>query len=426
MSGRYLTLLFALTACALPAASVLAQPIGPDGSKTDNERLLPGLYPAAPEALSYQAPAEPVPPPFEFDWSIGLKGTITGSTTGGSFATSLTPQFTATHDGQRADIVIDGSAEVTRPWGNAGDQIELPALRLGVTGSGMIDSLTQVSGNIGIAVTQQSATTPGLSPLITAPPQVVTGSAGLGIERSFGRFNAALRGTVQRTNYGPTTRSDTGVTDNSHQNVWETDATLRVGYQLTPIFEVFSEGSVGRDMFDRAAPATGVRSDATSLALRGGISGSWNDGLLTASASVGVGRHIFDSASLGDVSTVLYDASVTYSPTETLNLSAALNSTITPAGADASGAARIAHTATASVNYTVNSWLRLRASADWGQSQLTGSGETERSHGAGAGADYLVNAHTALSADYGYDHRNNSATGLRDTHTVTLGVTLRR
>ena len=86
----------------------------------------------------------------------------------------------------------------------------------------------------------------------------------------------------------------------------------------------------------------------------------------------------------------------------------------------------MAHVASADLAYTVNSWLRLRASADWGYSWLEGSSETERSHGLGAGADYKVNSHTAVSADYGYVHRDNSASGLFDSHTVSLGVTVKR
>jgi hypothetical protein len=105
---------------------------------------------------------------------------------------------------------------------------------------------------------------------------------------------------------------------------------------------------------------------------------------------------------------------------------AALSTAIEPTGADANGTARIAHLAKANLDYTVNSWLRLRASADWGVSVLEGSGETEHRHGLGAGADYMVNAHTSLGADYAYGHRDNSTSGAADIHTLSVGVTIKR
>lgn len=416
MARRHLTLLTLLTAAAL-TGTALADPAPRD------DRLRPGVYPAAPVPEEFAVPAEPGHPPFDLDWSIGLKGTYTAANTGNSFVSTLNPRFTATHDGLRANVVIDGAAEIARPWDAQGD-VEVPSLRLGIAVTAPIDSTTTASANAAIALNQELRTAPGLDPVITLPPQVLSGTVGAGVDRSFGRFSLAARGTVDRTLYGPTTRRDTGVTDNSSQNLWELDSSLRVGFQATPIFEVFAETTLGRDYFDQ--PNTfGVRSDATDVALRGGVAGEWNS-VLSASASAGYGYHNFDDTSLGDVATQLYDASVTYRPDETISIAARLNTSIDPVGADARGTARVSNTARADVNYVVNSWLRLRASADWGYSVLTGSTETEQRHGAGAGADYKFNSRTALSADYGYYHRDSTVTGTVDSHTVSLGLTLQR
>lgn len=416
-----LTLLSVLLASVAPTSLALAQPLIIDETAYDDERLTPGIYPAAPVPEDFAVPSEPGHPPVELDWSIGLKGSYTSSSDGNGFVTTLNPGFTATHQGVRTDLVLDGSATLAR--GNDGN-LGATDLALELKASTMLDANTTLSGNARLGLSQDLPATPGLSPLITTPPQVLTGALGGGMDRRFGQFNLGLKGALERTIYGPTTRTDTGVTDNSDQNVWQGDATLRLGLQATPIFEVFGEASLGRDWFDHAG-AGGSKPDATSRALRAGISGNWN-GIFSASASMGVGQHDFDAAGLGDITTRLYDASITYSPDSTLNLTASLSTTVTPTGSDSSGTARVAHTALANVDYTVNSWLRLRASADWGRSLLEGSGETERSHGLGAGADYKVNARTAVSADYGYAHRDNSATGPFDSHTVSLGVTLKR
>lgn len=418
---RQLTLLTVLLASSAPAGLALADPLGPDEAKLDSERLTPGLYPAAPVPQAFAVPAEPGTPPVELDWSVGLKGSYTTSSAGDSFVTVLTPRVTATHQGVRTDLTATGSATLARQ----GDvSITASALSLDLDAQTRLDRDTTISGHAGLDLTQDLPGLPGSNPLVTTPPQVLTGAIDGAIERRFGRFNLGLEGSVARTLYGPTTRTDTGVTDNSSQNVWEGDTSLRLGLQATPILEVFGEASLGRDWFDHT-PTGGVSSNATSRALRAGIAGDWN-GVWSANASLGVGLHDFDNAGFNDITTRLYDASLTYTPDETLKLSATLETKVTPTGADTPGTARVAHVATADVDYTVNSWLRLRASADWGYSWLEGSNETERSHGLGAGADYKLNSHAIVSADYGYAHRDNSNSGVFDSHTVSLGVTIKR
>lgn len=421
MAFRNWTFLLVLASGLAPGSMVMAQVFEPDSLKLSEDRLQPGLYPAAP--LSEGA-AEPTHLPFHLDWSLGLKGSYTSSSTdGGSFLTTLNPAFSAVHDGRRVDLTVDGNAEIARTWNNDG-ALGLTGLRLGVSANSALNSTTRLTGNAALALSQPLPSTPDLSPDILKPPPALTGSAGLGIERSFGKVNLGLNGNIERTIYGETLRSDTGWTDNSSQNVWQADTSLRAGLQITPILEVFTEASLGRDVFD-AAGASGMKSDATSTALRGGIAGSWN-GVWSASASIGIGHHNFDDAGLNDITTRLYDASLTYSPDETMSLTASLSTSVEPTGADSAGSARVSHVASADLAYDVNAWLRLRASADWGHSVLEGTGETERRSGLGAGADYVLNAHTALSADYGYSRRDNSANGESDSHSVSLGVTIKR
>jgi hypothetical protein len=414
-----------LTVLAMVLASTsatLADPLGVEVVKLGDERLPSGLYPAAPIPEDFTLPSPSGQPPFEIDWSLGLRGSLTRATAGETFVTTLTPQFSATHDGRLADIVVEGDADISRS--NSGD-FSLSGLRLGLTGTAPIDSVTTIRGNASVDLSQELPGAFGLNPLVTVPPQIITGSVSAGIDRQFGKFNLGLRGDAARTLNGESTRSDTGVTDNSDQNLWEKDATLRLGLQATPIFEVFGEAGIGRDMFDAASTTLGVREDATSRTLRGGIAGNWND-VFSASASIGVGQRDFDDTGLADVTTELYDASISFRPDPTLNLSAQLSTTVEPSGADASGTARVDRSATASVDYTVNSWLRLRASAEWGQSELVGTAKTENRHGFGAGADYALNRHAALSADYGYNSRENSVTGVSEAHRVSLGITIRR
>lgn len=386
-----------------------------------NARLRPGVY-----------PAQPVPPEFAvgpetsetapLDWSVGLRGTYLNSNGTGSFVTHLTPRFSYTHAGGIATVVVDGSADIAKTGGQ--DMPTLTSGSLAISGSAPIDSVTSASASANIGLSQDLPGTPGLSPSIITPPQIFTGGAEVGLTRQFGRFNLGVGAGVQRTSYGPTKRTDTGLTDNSEQNYWAASGNLRLGYQMTPILEVFGQADVQRDIFDLPTASLGAYPHATNRSLRAGIAGKWNS-IWSASASVGVGERIFDEASLGAIRAQLYGAEISYTPDPTVRLTAGLETALAPAGADNPGNARIQYTAFTNAQYTVNTWLRLRASANWSQSELVGTGTTERSYGLGAGADYTFNTHTSLNADYGYGNTDNT-NGNTQTHQVSLGVTIAR
>lgn len=394
-----------------------------DGSDADNERLLPGIYPAEPVLDSSDWLREPYDPFFDVDWSVALRGSYSKATSGERFDIRLVPSVGLEHIGSRSAINFDASAEIVRP--SEGGNIDIGALRLGLQTGYDLDSVTRVTANGNLSLTQSSPGTPGLATGIAVAPQTITGGADVGVTRQFGKFTVGVTGAAQRNIFGPTTLTSGVVTDNSEQNYWALDAGLRVGFQATPIFEVFGQAGLGRDIFDLPSTALAAYPNATDATIRGGVTGRWN-GILEATASAGVGLRRFDAASLGDVVTQLYDASVTFTPDPTWRMTAGFATTVAPPGPNAGGTARVDYSANAEVAYTVNSWLALRALADWHSASFVGSADTETGYGLGAGADYKVNAHTALSADYGYDRSDSTANGVQDAHRVTVGITLSR
>ncbi|HUH77803.1 MAG TPA: outer membrane beta-barrel protein [Devosia sp.] len=391
-----------------------------DGTSADNERLLPGQYPASPMALD--APGEDETPFFDLDWSLGLRGSFTRGSNGERFDVRLVPHVELDHQGRRASINITGDADLVRA---DQDNPELTGLRLGLRGAYALDSLTAVTTNANVELNQPLAGALGAAPGVAREAQHLSGGLELGVRREFGRFNVTLTGGAERHSYGPSTRRDGTTQDNRERDYWALDSALRVGFQATPIFEVFGQAGLGRDVFDHPSSVLLVTPDATDLSLRGGVTGRWNT-TLEATASTGIALRKFDAAGLEEVVSQLYDASVTFTPDADWRLRAGLGTTLSPAGPDARGTTQLRYAATAEVNYLVNSWLALRADADWYRTVQIGSAETGSGYGWGMGADYRLNAHTALNADYGYDRAETSTSGVEDAHRVSVGVTLSR
>ena len=407
---------------AMPALAASDHSTG-DGSDPDNDRLLPDVYPADPVLSSGEWLREPYHPFFDVDWSVALRGSYTKSNSGERFDILLVPSVSLEHVGTRSAINLDADAEIVRA--GDGGAIDIGALRLGLQSGYDLDSVTRITANGNLALTRATLGTPGLSSTVAIPHQTTSGGFDVGVTRQFGKFNMGVSGAAQRNIYGPTTLTSGVVVDNSEQNYWALDSALRVGFQATPIFEVFGQAGLGRDIFDYPSTALGVHPNATDTTLEGGVTGRWND-ILEITASTGVGLRRFDAASLGDVVTQIYDAQVTFTPDPTWRMTAGFATTVAPPGPDAGGTTRVDYAANAELAYTVNSWLALRALADWYSARYAGSPNTETGYGFGAGADYKVNAHTSVSADYGYDHSESTTNGVQDAHRVTVGLTVSR
>lgn len=389
-----------------------------DGSSANNDRLEPGLYPTDPVLASNAGVAEPYDPFFDVDWSVALRGSYTKSTDGERFDTLVVPSVSLEHIGSRSAMRFEGSAEVTRPKDG---QIDVTGLRLGLNAGYRLDRETRINASGELTLSQDLPGTPGVSTAISSPPQILTGSTELGVTRSFGKFNVGVTGGLKRRVYGETGFFNGTTVDNSNQNYWSTVSTLRLGYQATPIFEVFGEAGLGRDMFD--ADSTAI--DATTTTLRGGVTGRWNT-TLEATASAGLGLRRFDNDSAGEIVTRLYDASITYKPDPTWAFTAGLSTNVEPPAPDDTGNTKVSYVANARVGYTVNSWLALRAAANWTTARFEGTPATETGYGYGLGADYRLNRHTALTADYGFDHSDSTLNGVDDAHRITMGVTISR
>jgi len=393
-----------------------------DGAKADNDRLVAGTYPADPVLSSGAGLDEPYNAAVDIDWSVALRGTYTKFSGGERFDTRLVPSVSLDHTGSRSNLKGNGSADIVRSNQGA---VDVSALRLSGSMDYALDRDTILTGGGRFALSREVAGTPGVASTVAIAPQTISGGGDVGVTRQFGKFNIGVTGSADRYVYGATTLTSGAVVDNADQDVWALDAGLRVGFQITPIFEVFGAADVGRDVFDRPSTSLGLRPDATTTSLEAGVTGRWSE-VLEATASTGITMRRFDAASLGEVTTQTYDAQVIFRPDPTMRMTLGLATTVSPPGPDGAGTTRIGYGANAEIAYTVNSWLALRALADWNRASFVGSSTTESGYGWGAGGDYKLNAHTALTGDYNYDQFESSANGAQDAHQVTFGVTLSR
>lgn len=412
----------ALAAFALPAlgADDGFNPLG-DGSEFNNSDFARDTTSGCENCLA-TPPHDWNEPAFDLDWSLALRGAYVQATGGSQFEASAVPSLTLTHDFLRGSYAVSASAEITR---SSTEEARIAALRAGFSGAYQLDEATGLTGKANFALARASASAPGTLPGIAVQPLVVTGDAEGAVSREFGPLVVSARANAGRSVYGVTTMADTSLIDNSAQNNWVAGTGLRVGYRVTPILTAFIDGSVGYQWYDAASPLYLVKLDAMDLEGRTGLSAKVND-VLEAEISIGYGQRRFLDPSLGTSGSMLYDASLTFRPDETVEMRGAFSTSFGAPGANSGGTARLEYAATGDLSYRVNPWLRLRASAGWRYAEQLGTTTTEMGHNAGAGLDYLLNEFATLTADYAYSWSQTTPNPAQDEHRVTLGVTFSR
>lgn len=424
-TGRSIVILQLLAALAwcggAPALAGEPNAAG-EGSETGNADL-PG-YPkgGCENCAPDRAPHEWDAPYFDLDWSLALRGAYVRDAGGEHFEALVVPGVTLRHATMRGGYDLSLSGELAR---SSLGQTRIAALRASAAAEYRLDAVTALSGNLDLSLTQDSPSAPGLAGNVAIAPLVGSAAAAAKVTRTLGFFEVGLRGSASRTVYGPTTRVDASVVDNSEQNNWKAGAGLRLGYAATPVLTAFVDGSAGYQFYDLPSPVYLEKLDAADYAVRAGLSAQWTT-VLEAEASIGLGLRQFASPRFAEIVSTLYDARLTFRPDETVTIGGTFTTSIGEPGPSSGGLARVEYAAAADASYRLNSWLRLRASAGWRHALPVGTANTETGYNAGIGLDYLLNEVATLTADYAYGWAQTAPNPAEERHQVTLGVTLSR
>lgn len=416
--GRGLAIALALLAG--PAMAGDFNPLG-DGSESNNPDLLRDPTTGCENCAPGPA-AEDFTPPFQLDWSLGLRGAVVeaGSTT--RFESIAVPSVTFTHRTARSAVDLTFDAEAVL---NEDHDARIGALNFAARSSYALDAISRVGIESRLTLSQDDPNSSDLASNVLEAPLVLSGSAMASFERDFGQTGITTRAGWARTRNGTTLLDDLTRVDNSYQDTttYEVGSRLRVG--LTPNLAAFVDVGAASELYDQASPSLMVKPDNVTYTAKTGLTGEFGE-TLAFEGAVGLAFRDFADASLTDVTAALYDASLTFRPNETLELRAGFSSKLGAPGSTAGASAKLEYAATGEAAYRVNPWLRLRGSAGWSRTELVGTGTDEVRLRGGTGADYLLNEHTDLTADYLFTRTLIEPAPAKDEQRVTLGVSFHR
>jgi hypothetical protein len=380
----------------------------------------PYLRGSAPLQANEGFSAEPLSPPFLPELSLTMRGTFVTATEGDRFQITAVPRAGISHTGSRSAWSVEASAELTQVI-----QGEFLPSSAGVSGdySYQLDNDTGLSLRGALNVERQSVNDPTLATNVEQPPLTFSGDAGAELTRQFGKLGLGIAGSVSRTLVGDTVLTGGVVQSNAERSNTAFGGALRASFELSPILTVFGEGTIDRTDYDAASVTLGTSSDGWTYGLRGGLRASWSGGL-SGEASAGYGWRMFDSASLATNEAMLYAASVTYAPNETVSATAAFSTEFALPPSGSTSASEVTYAVNGSASYQINSLIGLRASLGWSWAQPTGATTFAQTWSAGAGADVVLNDNVTLAADYGFARSEGNAALTSDSHTISAGITV--
>jgi hypothetical protein len=358
----------------------------------------------------------------DLDWSIGLRGSYTNdSATGSRYEVTVAPEASVRRHylGGDASIGAGGAVSVDQQ-----KNIRITDAHANGASSFTLDEFTTLKGSIDLSTTQLSPFDSSLPANTAIAPRDTTGTVTGSAERKLGRFD--FTGTLVGTRFveGPTTLADASIIDNTDKSYWLGSATLRTGFEFTPKISVFVEGSDALTRFDTANPSLGVFLNNQTLTLRGGVSYT-QPGTFVAEASVGRGFINYADPSLTDRQAWVTKGTLTFTPDETVTLVGSLDTSIGPS-ADVAGDTDVGYTLAGSAKYQVNPWLTLRGTASFDHVITLGTGDTDDTLTAGAGFDFANTKHSAWSVDYLFSRDQPLGLPAVNTHTVTVGLTIKK
>jgi len=409
----------ALAAASAPVVGAEFNPLG-DGSDYNNGDLLRDDTSDCENCQ--QTPYEWDEPPFELDWQLGLRGSVTQDSDGTQVEFLALPEATLTHNTMRGSYSVGASSELSYDLdGNA----RVDTLTLDGDAEYHFDAVTSAGLKGSFTLSQDDPNDPAYAPNVATAPLVLGGQVEATGKRDLGLFEAEVRANAGRTVYGETTYDDASTSSNDFQNTTVAGVGGRFGYKLTPVVTAFVDGKANYEAYDEASPSLLVKLDNVTYEARAGL----NARLLTVlelEGSLGLGYRDFGDGSLHDFTAVLYDAKAILRPDETLTLTGNFSTSLASPGTTSGATAKVTYAATGEAAYQVNPWLRLRGSAGWSEAHYQGVATDEYKWNVGVGADYLLNEHMDATADYTFSRSTTTPDPAADEQTLMLGLNIHR
>ena len=293
--------------------------------------------------------------------------------------------------------------------------------RSGVDGHLDIRHDLRVLGGLSVAHLHESRSSPEQTGA-DEPVTYMRYSGNAAVEKDFSRLSTRLGGDVQVYRDNDVDAVGGGTFNSDDRDRTESEAALRLGYELTPRVEPFVRASVNdrsyrqrRDDFGQVRDSWGWETVAGAAFDLGGVT--------FGEVYVGYLQQNYEGAGLKNVSGPSFGAEVVWNPTELTTVTVGAERGVEETTlAGASGALQSSFDAR--VDHELRRNLILSANTGFTRRDYRGISRTDDLADIGASLRFLTNRFLEMRAGYSFSTRDSSASGNDyDAHTISVGVT---
>jgi hypothetical protein len=342
----------------------------------------------------------------------------TDDNTRDDFITILSPQIQVQSDFSRHALGFTVFSDVGRYAQDSNENF----WDFGINGNGRLDIMrdSNVDGSFTVARLHDARDDPeddATEEESTRPVRFMDYNARLAYNQLFNRVTFRVTGQFDRQDY----RQGAGSANQNDRDRNIYTGLLRVGYNISPRINAFTEGLYSVQRRDVHRDTNGRERDSHGWGGRGGVDVNFTD-LLFGEAFAGYREEYFDDSAFDTKSGFNYGVNLTWLPTQLTTVTLTGSSDFEPTTNE-----------DASTNYQSRVGLRVNhellrnvvvgAGAGYLRNDFENTDRTDNRWDANADITYLINRHFSVGAAYGYTTRSSDDPDARfDRNLISLRV----
>ena len=245
----------------------------------------------------------------------------------------------------------------------------------------------------------------------------------VGVEQQFSRFDATLKGTIDRTTY-QTSHFVDGESANNDDRAYDQYAGIfRLGYEIDPGFKPFVEVSQDKRNYDSPVDDFGVDRSSTGTSAKLGGEFKLGGSMLVGEMSVGYLQRNYEDPTLPNISGLTMDGSLLWLATGLTSVKFTATSQVyesTLQGVSGS----FSRDFSAEVDHALRRWLIATGTFGYGHDDYVGEARQDDRYYAIAGLIYKLNPYMQLKGQVRHDWLTSTQSGNAYQSTAVL-LTLR-
>jgi hypothetical protein len=334
----------------------------------------------------------------------------------GSAFVIVAPELAARSDWQRHELNADIRGSYTAY--EATPEENRPFLDARMGGRVDVTDRTRIELGARYLVSTDNPGSPNIQAGVAELPLFTTIGGTAGVAHRFNRFELAVRGSAERTEYDDSVLTDGTIVSNAGRNYNQYGAQMRASYELNPGLKPFAQVDVDTRVYDLPIDAGGVPRDSDGVAGRVGAVFEMPR-FLTGEVSIGYLTRVYKDPDLPNLEGLLFDASLIWTATALTTVK--LNAKTSAGESTLAGVSGVfTRDIGLQVDHAFRRWLIGSARIGYGLDDYVGSIREDSRYTAGAALTYKLTRSWQVKGEFRQEWLKSNVPGNDYTASIAM------